>query len=57
MFFFQNLEKQVLSIDARIHIQYNDDRLSWDPSASGDLTTVRVPSDKIWKPDIILYNK
>ena len=47
----------MLTIDAWINVQYNDKSLSWNPLRFGDIKTVRVPSDKIWKPDILLYNK
>ena len=54
---FQDTEAQVLTSDAYMIVQYNDPDLAWNPAMFGDLTTVRVPSDKIWKPDILLYNK
>ncbi|XP_072806261.1 neuronal acetylcholine receptor subunit alpha-6 isoform X2 [Vicugna pacos] len=35
---------------------WNDYRLRWDPVAYDGIETLRVPADKIWKPDIVLYN-
>lgn len=32
-------------------------KLRWDPKDYLGITTVRVPSDRIWLPDIVLYDK
>lgn len=36
---------------------WNDYKLRWDPRQYDGIEFVRVPADKIWKPDIVLYNK
>ncbi|KAL3253724.1 hypothetical protein MRX96_054503 [Rhipicephalus microplus] len=37
--------------------QYWDDyKLSWDPRDYGGVDMLHVPSDHIWRPDIVLYN-
>jgi cation transporter family protein len=33
-----------------------DNKLSWNESDYGGLAEIRLPHDKVWKPDIILYN-
>ncbi|XP_012667680.1 neuronal acetylcholine receptor subunit alpha-6 isoform X2 [Otolemur garnettii] len=35
---------------------WNDYKLRWDLAAYDGIETLRVPADKIWKPDIVLYN-
>uniref|UniRef100_A0A8C4THA5 Cholinergic receptor nicotinic alpha 3 subunit n=1 Tax=Erpetoichthys calabaricus TaxID=27687 RepID=A0A8C4THA5_ERPCA len=35
---------------------WNDYKLKWNPSEFGGVEIIRVPSDKIWRPDIVLYN-
>ncbi|XP_038602714.1 neuronal acetylcholine receptor subunit alpha-6 [Tachyglossus aculeatus] len=35
---------------------WNDYKLRWNPVEYGGIEFVRVPADKIWKPDIVLYN-
>ncbi|NXD11656.1 ACHA6 protein, partial [Nothocercus nigrocapillus] len=35
---------------------WNDYKLRWDPTEYDGIEFVRVPADKIWKPDIVLYN-
>lgn len=36
---------------------WNDYKLKWNPVEFGGIEFIHVPSDKIWKPDIVLYNK
>lgn len=36
---------------------WNDYKLKWDPSEYDGAEFMRVPAQKIWKPDIVLYNK
>jgi len=35
---------------------WNDTLLRWNPALFGGVENVRVPIDKIWTPDIVLYN-
>ena len=34
-----------------------DYKLSWEPREYGGVEMLHVPSDHIWRPDIVLYNK
>lgn len=34
-----------------------DYKLTWDPKEYGGVEGLHVPSDHIWRPDIVLYNK
>lgn len=34
-----------------------DYKLQWDPKEYGGVDMLHVPSDHIWRPDIVLYNK
>ena len=34
-----------------------DYKLVWDPVEYGGVQQLHVPSDHIWRPDIVLYNK
>lgn len=36
---------------------WNDYKLKWNPKDYGGVEFIRVPSSRIWKPDIVLYNK
>lgn len=35
---------------------WNDYKLRWDPKDHGGVKQIRIPSENIWKPDIVLYN-
>ena len=37
--------------------EWSDYKLRWDPAEFGNVTSLRVPSEMIWIPDIVLYNK
>lgn len=34
-----------------------DYKLHWDPADYENVTSIRIPSELIWRPDIVLYNK
>ena len=36
---------------------WNDYKLKWNPQEYGGVRTLYVPSERIWLPDIVLYNK
>ena len=37
--------------------EWNDYKLKWNPNDYGGVKTLYVPSERIWLPDIVLYNK
>ena len=37
--------------------EWNDYKLRWDPEEYGGVSKLHVPSEQIWLPDIVLYNK
>ncbi|KAG8011272.1 Neuronal acetylcholine receptor subunit alpha-2 [Nibea albiflora] len=45
-----------LSIAQLIDVEWNDYKLRWRPSDYDNVTSIRVPSELIWVPDIVLYN-
>lgn len=48
-------------LNIHIHIdeqqEWQDYKLKWDPSEYGGVQELYVPSEHIWLPDIVLYNK
>lgn len=40
-----------------LHQVWNDYRLMWDPEEFQGIKKIRLPSQHIWLPDIVLYNK
>lgn len=36
---------------------WTDPHLTWNSSEYGGLTRLRIPSSRVWVPDIVLYNR
>uniref|UniRef100_A0AAY4C1Q4 Uncharacterized protein n=1 Tax=Denticeps clupeoides TaxID=299321 RepID=A0AAY4C1Q4_9TELE len=36
--------------------EWNDYKLRWNPDEYENVTSIRIPSEIIWRPDIVLYN-
>ncbi|XP_062058409.1 neuronal acetylcholine receptor subunit alpha-4 isoform X2 [Lepus europaeus] len=36
--------------------EWHDHKLRWDPADYENVTSIRIPSELIWRPDIVLYN-
>ncbi|THD28502.1 putative acetylcholine receptor [Fasciola hepatica] len=47
---------QVLTLNVWIEQEWNDERLRWNPADYNNLQIIRIPCDKLWLPDIVLYN-
>lgn len=48
--------EHVLETSVWIHKTWKDEVLKWDPSKYDNVKTLRLPVDRIWKPDLVLYN-
>ncbi|XP_067004616.2 neuronal acetylcholine receptor subunit non-alpha-2 [Anabrus simplex] len=48
--------KSTLRLNTWTYWRWNDDLLTWDPKAYGGLTEIRLESDSIWVPDIIMHS-
>jgi len=53
----QDEKNQVMTTNVWLDQEWNDELLKWDPKEFGGIERVRIPCDKIWLPDIVLYNK
>ncbi|XP_067828321.1 acetylcholine receptor subunit epsilon [Heptranchias perlo] len=51
-----NEKEETLTTNVWIEIQWSDYRLAWNLSNYGGLDMVRVPSNMVWLPDIVLEN-
>ncbi|KAK6169111.1 hypothetical protein SNE40_020225 [Patella caerulea] len=49
-------QNQVLKTNIWYQYVWKDILLTWNPIEHENITSVRVPSDNIWLPDILLYN-
>lgn len=50
-----NERKQFLTSSVMFNIRWRDEYLSWRPSLNSNISSIVIPSGKIWKPDILLY--
>ena len=53
-------KKQTFSARALMDLRWTDQFLTWDPLDYGRVTSINVPTDKIWLPDLALedvYNR
>lgn len=53
----QDERNQVLTTYLWIRQVWHDAYLRWDKEDYDDLEMINIPSDLVWKPDIVLYNK
>ncbi|GAB6027786.1 Cholinergic receptor, nicotinic, alpha [Chamberlinius hualienensis] len=47
---------QILTTNSWLNQMWIDYNLQWNESEFGGIQVIRVPAEKVWKPDIILYN-
>ncbi|XP_069786755.1 neuronal acetylcholine receptor subunit alpha-2-like [Narcine bancroftii] len=49
-------KNQLMTINVWLKQEWFDYKLTWDPRDFDNITSIRVPSEMIWTPDIVLYN-
>ncbi|KAL4660658.1 neuronal acetylcholine receptor subunit alpha-5-like [Arapaima gigas] len=49
-------KNQLMTTNVWIKQEWVDMKLRWDPDVYQGITTIRVPSDSIWTPDIVLFD-
>lgn len=52
-----NLKNQIMTTNLWVEQTWYDYKLKWEPKEYGGVEMLHVPSDHIWRPDIVLYNK
>ena len=55
--FFSSNHYTNLYIILYLHQEWDDFALKWTPDEYGGVAQIYVPSELIWLPDIVLYNK
>ncbi|KAM5172064.1 neuronal acetylcholine receptor subunit beta-4 [Mantella aurantiaca] len=51
-----NEREQIMTTNVWLNQEWVDYRLTWDPAEYDGIKKLRIPSRKIWLPDIVLYN-
>ncbi|XP_061841517.1 neuronal acetylcholine receptor subunit alpha-2-like isoform X1 [Nerophis lumbriciformis] len=49
-------KNQMMTTNVWVKQEWNDYKLRWNPEEYENVTSVRIPSEIIWRPDIVLYN-
>nr|KAF6353047.1 cholinergic receptor nicotinic alpha 1 subunit [Pipistrellus kuhlii] len=47
---------QIVTTNVRLKQQWVDSNLKWNPDDYGGVKKIHIPSEKIWRPDLVLYN-
>lgn len=50
-------KNQILTVNCWLSQVWNDTHLTWNASDFGGIDNIALPYDRVWRPDIILYNK
>jgi len=56
-YLFQNEESHLLTTNCGVKQVWTDHRLKWNASEFAGIKVVHLSNNRIWRPDIILYNK
>nr|ADG63463.1 nicotinic acetylcholine receptor beta 2 subunit [Pardosa pseudoannulata] len=51
-----NEKNQIMTSNVWLQLMWNDYQLVWDEADYGGISVLRLPPDKVWKPDIVLFN-
>ncbi|XP_013406817.1 acetylcholine receptor subunit beta-type acr-2 isoform X5 [Lingula anatina] len=49
-------KNQIMKTNVWLQTVWYDYQLVWDPADYGGISSIRVPMDKVWTPDIVLFN-
>ncbi|XP_036340124.1 acetylcholine receptor subunit beta-like 1 [Rhagoletis pomonella] len=51
-----NEKNQIMKSNVWLRLVWYDYQLQWDEADYGGIGVLRLPPDKVWKPDIVLFN-
>ncbi|XP_041374467.1 acetylcholine receptor subunit alpha-type acr-16-like [Gigantopelta aegis] len=49
-------KNQIINTNLWLQLTWTDVNMVWDPSEFGNVSSVRVRANMVWKPDILMYN-
>lgn len=50
-------KNQILTTNAWLNLDWNDYNLKWNETEFGGVKDLRITPNKIWRPDILMYNR
>lgn len=57
MILLQDEKNQILTTNCWVTQIWTDHHLKWNVSEFAGIRVIRVPYNRVWRPDTILYNK
>ncbi|TSN12274.1 Acetylcholine receptor subunit beta [Bagarius yarrelli] len=51
-----DMKNEEMTTTVLMNLEWNDHRLSWNPKNHDGIEVLRIPSGKVWLPDIVLIN-
>ncbi|XP_076103500.1 acetylcholine receptor subunit beta-like 1 [Mytilus galloprovincialis] len=49
-------KNQIMKTNVWLQMYWHDYQIRWDPSLYGGIKNIRIDHEKIWRPDIVLFN-
>ncbi|VDO05649.1 unnamed protein product [Rodentolepis nana] len=49
-------KRQLINTNALVNLDWKDHNFVWNPEEHGNVTSLLLPSENIWTPDLVLYN-
>ncbi|XP_055852189.1 neuronal acetylcholine receptor subunit alpha-7 isoform X6 [Episyrphus balteatus] len=49
-------KNQILTTNAWLNLEWNDYNLRWNDTEFGNVKDLRITPNKLWKPDVLMYN-
>lgn len=56
-FKLQDEKNQLLITNIWLKLEWNDWNLRWNSSEYGGVKDLRIPPHRLWKPDVLMYNR
>ncbi|XP_034934901.1 neuronal acetylcholine receptor subunit alpha-7-like [Chelonus insularis] len=50
-------KNQILTTNAWLKLEWTDYNLQWNESEYGGVKDLRITPNKLWKPDVLMYNR
>ena len=55
--YFQDEKHQIMNLNLWVRMKWRNPFLKWNPEDYGNITKLTVNKDKVWFPDLTLWNR
>lgn len=49
-------KNQIMQTNVWLTLKWNDCHFGWNPQDYHGIESIRVPSERLWSPDVVLFN-